>query len=67
MSNRTRHGTGCPFCTSKAVLAGHNDLCTTHPELAAMWDDEANGELRPTAASAGNVRDKIHCRRPDGN
>jgi hypothetical protein len=34
-------GTGCPICSNKKVLAGYNDLATTHPELAAQahgWD-----------------------------
>ncbi|NHW46089.1 hypothetical protein HAV21_04175 [Paenarthrobacter sp. MSM-2-10-13] len=34
--NRTLQGTGCPFCAAKAVLAGLNDLTTTHPQLAAL-------------------------------
>ena len=38
--NRVR-GAGCPFCTGRKVLAGYNDLATTHPELATQaveWD-----------------------------
>jgi len=34
-------GIGCPYCSNKKVLAGYNDLATTHPELAAEavgWD-----------------------------
>jgi hypothetical protein len=31
-------GTGCPVCSNKKVMAGHNDLATTHPELAAQAD-----------------------------
>ena len=34
-------GMGCPFCSGKRVLAGFNDLATTHPEIAATaegWD-----------------------------
>jgi len=31
-------GTGCPFCGGKKVLAGFNDLATTHPELARQAD-----------------------------
>ena len=40
---------GCPFCSGHKVLAGFNDLATTHPELAAQadgWD--------PTTLSAGS-------------
>lgn len=67
VTNRTVHGTGCRFCASKAVLAGHNDLTTTHPELAALWDYEANGDLRPTAVSAGNASTTIYLRCPEGH
>jgi hypothetical protein len=38
--NRSR-GSGCPFCSNNSVLAGFNDLATTHPELALQasgWD-----------------------------
>jgi hypothetical protein len=41
-------GIGCPVCSNKLVLAGYNDLATTHPELAAEafgWD--------PTTVTAG--------------
>lgn len=35
-------GRGCPFCANKKVLLGHNDLASTHPELALEWDESAN-------------------------
>jgi hypothetical protein len=41
-------GKGCPVCSGQRVLPGHNDLQTTHPDLAAQaygWD--------PTTVSAG--------------
>ncbi len=42
-------GVGCPYCANQKVLAGFNDLATTHPELAAQadgWD--------PTTVIAGS-------------
>jgi hypothetical protein len=42
-------GRGCPVCTGRQVLVGHNDLATTHHELASQadgWD--------PTTLSAGS-------------
>ena len=42
-------GTGCPYCSNNKVLAGYNDLATTHPELAFQavgWD--------PTTVIAGS-------------
>lgn len=47
-NNRSK-GRGCPYCANKKVLAGFNDLATTHPELAAEafgWD--------PTTLVAGS-------------
>lgn len=31
----------CPFCANRAVIAGQNDLATTHPETAAQLVDPA--------------------------
>ena len=45
--NRTR-GHRCPYCAGQRVLAGYNDLATTHPELVKEvegWD--------PTTVIAG--------------
>ena len=46
-------GNGCPICSNRTVLAGFNDLATTHPELAA----EADG-WDPTTVAAGS-HDKL--------
>ena len=48
VSHRVR-GTSCPTCSNKRVVAGFNDLATTHPDLAGQadgWD--------PTAVSSGS-------------
>lgn len=42
-------GGRCPYCSSRTVLAGFNDMATTHPELARYadgWD--------PTTVMAGS-------------
>jgi hypothetical protein len=31
-------GSGCPICSGRQVLAGYNDLATTHPDVAAEAD-----------------------------
>ena len=40
--SRTRPpGNGCPFCGNRKVLAGFNDLASTHPQIGAQavgWD-----------------------------
>ena len=33
---RTSQRQNCPFCSGKQVLAGFNDIATTHPELASQ-------------------------------
>lgn len=47
-------GSGCPYCSGHKLLVGFNDLVTTHPEIAAQWDAEANGDLTPRGVSAGS-------------
>jgi hypothetical protein len=45
---RSRSGekpTQCPVCTGKQLLAGFNDLATTHPELAEQWHPTRNDVL----------------------
>ena len=46
-------GRGCPVCAGKKILAGFNDLATTHPELISEWDYERN-VLFPSEVSAGS-------------
>ena len=40
--DRTKNGSGCPYCSNKKVLIGFNDLLTCHPELEVEWDFERN-------------------------
>jgi hypothetical protein len=42
-------GDGCPYCSGHKVLAGYNDLATSHPELST----ESNG-WDPTKVNAGS-------------
>ena len=52
LNNRTSsNSSGCPVCTNKLIVAGVNDLATTHPEVAKKadgWD--------PTTISYGSGR-----------
>ena len=53
--NRARKGKadpGCPYCSGRKVLAGYNDLATTHPDIAAMWHPRMNKRLKPTGVQA---------------
>jgi hypothetical protein len=57
LSNRTFAGTGCPVCTNKTVLPGHNDLATTHPIIARDWHPELNDGLQPNEViEAGRIK-----------
>lgn len=47
-NNRTGKGiTSCPICAGRIVLAGFNDLATTHPEMATQWHPTKNLPLTP--------------------
>ena len=47
-------GNGCPICANRVILEGYNDLATLRPEIAAQWDYEKNGELKPTQVGIGS-------------
>ena len=49
VAHRTRGNNNCPYCSGRRVLAGFNDLATTHPEIA----NEADG-WNPTTVSYGS-------------
>lgn len=53
----TRRGQECPYCSGARVLAGYNDLTTTHPLLAAEY--LSTNPIAVTAISAGS--NKIVC------
>ena len=47
-------GRGCPLCAGHRVVAGINDLATTHPEIAGEWHRTRNGDLTPSMVVAGS-------------
>lgn len=53
VKNRVK-GSGCPACAGKVVVAGQNDLATTHPHLTEEWD--ASNMLLPTEVSKGSTK-----------
>ncbi len=52
--NNKANGRKCACCQRKIVVAGINDLATTHPEIAAEWDYEKNGDVKPSDVLAGS-------------
>ena len=60
VNNRTR-GARCPYETGRAVCPC-NDLAHNHPEVAAEWDWEANGERTPeTVTASSNTKAAWRC------
>lgn len=57
---------GCPCCSNRVVVAGINDLATTHPKLAAEWDYEKNGDLTPQKVTHGSGK-KVFWKCPIGH
>ena len=49
---------GCPFLSSQRLWKGFNDLATANPKLAAEWNYDKNGDLKPEDVMA-NSRIKV--------
>jgi hypothetical protein len=53
LSNRTRQGTGCPYCSNN-LLSVTNSLATLFPVIASQWHPTLNGDLTPDQVVAGS-------------
>lgn len=53
---RTARWAECPVCSGKKIMPGINDLKTLMPDVAAEWNDEKNGTLRPETISPNSHR-----------
>lgn len=51
-SRKTRN---CPVCAGQKIVAGFNDLATTHPKIASEWHPTKNGDLTPKDISKGGT------------
>jgi len=58
IKSRTTRNTNCPYCVHKKILAGYNDLATTHPDIAKEWDYNKNNGILPTQVTAGSIVNK---------
>jgi len=54
IANKVKLASGCPVCSLKIFQAGENDLLTTNPEIAKLWDRERNRELTPQEVTASS-------------
>lgn len=52
--NRTKRGSGCPFCAGQKVLKGYNDLQSQSPALAAEWSNK--NIINPTDVTTHSKR-----------
>lgn len=65
ISTKILQQTGCPYCSSKKVLTGFNDIATTHPNILKEWDYDKNN-VSPTEIIKGYTKkvwwkcDKCH-------
>ena len=56
VANRTSDkDVGCPYCHGTMVLAGFNDLATTHRKIARQFHPTKNGELKASDVMAKNT------------
>ncbi len=56
VKSRCVNHTGCPYCAGQAVLKGENDLATLNPKVAAEWNYEMNGDLKPDAVTEASPK-----------
>ena len=59
INSRTNLGRGCPQLSNQKVEVGFNDLATTNPETARLWDYELNNGITPQDVTAGSTK-KYH-------
>lgn len=52
--HRTCRNSGCPCCKNRVVVAGINDLATTHPHLLEEWNTKKNIDTTPETYTYGS-------------
>jgi hypothetical protein len=52
---RVQKNSGCAICSNQLTVPGINDLATTHPALALLWDNEKN-DKPATEVNAGSKK-----------
>jgi hypothetical protein len=61
ISNRCKRGSGCPYCSGRRCCI-HNSIAISHPEIAAEWHHEKNGNKKPSDYSYGShIKPKWLC------
>jgi hypothetical protein len=55
-SNRTSAKSKCPVCLQRVVVAGVNDVATTHPDIVATWHPSYLTLVPPSSLTHGSNR-----------
>ncbi|MBQ8248048.1 MAG: zinc-ribbon domain-containing protein [Lachnospiraceae bacterium] len=67
IDTRTRNKKAiCPYCNNYKLWPGFNDLATASPEIAAEWNFEKNGDLKPSDVSKA-ARQKVWWKCSEGH
>lgn len=53
--NNRNSGRGCPVCSNRKVLTGHNDLFSQYPDLSSEWNYDRN-QFPPSAVVSKSGR-----------
>ena len=54
--NNRCYGRGCPYCSGRYAILGKTDLATLRPDLLTEWDNDKNGNLKPSDFSLNSER-----------
>ena len=65
VANRS-YGNRCPYCMGVRAIKGKNDFPTKHPDVAAWWDYEKNGDLKPEDYTE-TCDKKVYWKCPEGH
>ena len=64
---RTSAKFGCPICSNRIIVAGINDVATTHPDVVKLWDLRWLATASPTKLSADSHRMIDFICQPEGH
>lgn len=64
--DRTKNGSGCPYCAGTRPSAGENDLKTVCPDLMKEWDFEKNEKAPENYLPASNKKVWWKCKNGHG-
>lgn len=54
IAKRVKYESGCPYCAGRLILAGFNDLASTHPVVAARFVSSLTDGKTPYSVKSGS-------------